>query len=79
MWNNSINDFQVIDWEFATPRIDIDASIDDDLEFLKYNVYQIADNLDDDIIEMGCNMLENIYYERGTLENIKGLWLLLNY
>ena len=79
MWNNSIKDFQVIDWEFATPRIDSDTYIENDLEFLKYNVYKIAYNLDDNIIEMGCKMLENIYYERGTIENIKGLWLLLNY
>ena len=79
MWNNSLNDFQVIDWEFATTRMNPSINIEDDLEFLRYNVYEIADNLDDNIIEMGCKMLENIYYEKGTMENIKGLWLLLNY
>ena len=79
MWNNSIKDFQVIDWEFATVRIEPEVTIENDFEFLKYNVYQIADNLDDDIVELGCKMLENIYNERGTIENIKGLWLLLNY
>ena len=79
MWNNSLNDFQVIDWEFATPRLEVHPKIEDDLEFLRYNVYEIADNLDDNIIELGCKMLENIYYETGKIENIKGLWLLLNY
>jgi predicted Ser/Thr protein kinase len=79
MWNNSLNDFQVIDWEFATPRLEVHPKIEDDLEFLRYNVYEIADNLDDNIIELGCKMLENIYYEKGKIKNNKGLWLLLNY
>ena len=62
MWNNSLNNFQVIDWEFATTRMEPSLNIEDDLEFLRYNVYEIADNLDDNIIEIGCKMLENIYF-----------------
>ena len=79
MWNNSLKDFQIIDWEFATPRMDTIPTIDDDMEYLRYNVYKIAGNLDYKNIELGCNMLENIYKNKGFFENVKGLLLLSKY
>tara|TARA_B100000963_G_C22514946_1_gene620175 strand:+ start:247 stop:855 length:609 start_codon:yes stop_codon:yes gene_type:complete len=79
MWNNSQNKFQVIDWEFSTPREEKVPEINDDMEYLRYNVYKIAGNVDYKNIELGCKMLENIYNNKGFLENVKGLWLLLKY
>ena len=49
------------------------------MEYLRYNVYKIAGNVDYKNIELGCKMLENIYNNKGFLENVKGLWLLLKY
>ena len=79
MWNNSLNDFQVIDWEFSNKRNHKVPFIKDDMEYLRYNVYKIAGGLDYDKIDLGCNMLENIYKGQGFIENLYGLWRLSKY
>ena len=79
MWNKSLNKFQIIDWEYATPRIDPIPIIHDDMEYLRYNVYKIANNLEDEVIELGCNIMENIYNGKSNLETLKGLYLFLKY
>lgn len=79
MWNNSIKNFQIIDWEYATPRVETVPKIDNDMEYLKYNIYKISNNLDDDVIDLGCDIMENIYNNRSNLETIKGLYLFLKY
>lgn len=79
MWNNSIKNFQIIDWEYATPRVEPVPKIDNDMEYLKYNIYKISNNLDDDVIDLGCDIMENIYNNRSSLETIKGFYLFLKY
>tara|TARA_B100000768_G_C11259565_1_gene368121 strand:+ start:1206 stop:1838 length:633 start_codon:yes stop_codon:yes gene_type:complete len=61
MWSNKLDDFRVIDWEFATLRKDKVDYIEDDMDYLYYKLEEIAFNLGPEKIEIAFNVLKSIY------------------
>ena len=79
MWSEKYQDFKVIDWEYSTLRLVPTSIIEDDMDFLKEKIDDIAFNLPKKERDLGFNLLKNIYLGKSNLESIKLFYLFLLY
>ena len=78
MWSNKLDNFRVIDWEFATYRKYKPIKINDDLEYLYFKLEEIAFNLGPEKIDMAFNVLKSIY-ENKSYNYFKALFAFFKY
>ena len=78
MWSDKINDFRVIDWEFATLRRGKAIYIKNDMDYLHHKLDEIAYNLGPEKIDFAFNILKSIYEEK-SYNYFKGLYIFLKY
>ena len=79
MWSNKLNDFQVIDWEYATIRKKKVKNIKNNLDYLKFKIDEIAFPLKKKERELGFNILKNIYLKKNPFNYITSFYKFWKY
>lgn len=79
MWSNRKQEFMVIDWEYATPRMEKPIYIKNDLDYLRFKIEEIAGILGKKEVELGYSLMKCIYNGESNLSYLKSLVIFFKY